>query len=126
MKTILAIDPGGTTGIALRTKDGQLHTTTTKTMEELHEVLNWPGIEQVVFEGFAAETISRHGLYTVQLVGMIKGVCLQLGISSKVQMPSYRRPFLHKAKEALEGRRVVVHEIDACAHLLRYEHDTRM
>ncbi len=118
---ILAIDPGGTTGIALRLKNGELHTCTTSTKQELFDVLYWAGIEQIVYENFAAEKISKYGLWTVRLIGAIEMAAYQRKIPITEQVPAFRRTHLEKAKEALRGKGVVVHEIDATAHLLKWE-----
>lgn len=122
-KCVMALDPGGTTGVALRAPDGDIVTATCKTPEELWEMLLSPGLEQVVFEKFQAQRIDKYGLYTVRLIGGIEALCYQRKLPVTAHMPSERRPFLVDAHDVLAGRRTVIHEKDAVAHLLRWEHD---
>lgn len=119
-KTTLSIDPGGTTGIALRLSDGSIMTSICKTPEELWDFITSPGIEQVVYERFAARHIDTNGLYTVRLCGGIEAVCYLLEIPCKGQQPQQRRPYLQDA-QALRKPRTMVHELDALAHLLCWE-----
>lgn len=134
MKTTLAIDPGGTTGCALRLSNGDLLTFTLATMTRptkkevlfhpqlLADTLNMDGLDRVVYEDFAAETISMYGLHTVRLCGLIIGICHIRDIPLIRHTPMERRPFIEDAKMALNGRKLlVIHEIDATAHLLKLE-----
>lgn len=132
---ILAIDPGGTTGIAIRMNDGSIQTCVCQTMTgdkkkefdstSLYDMICTPGITHVVYEMFQAELISKYGLHTVRLVGAIEALCWKLNIPVLAHMPQMRRPFLDEAKKILtkKGGRYVIHEVDALAHLLRMEYD---
>lgn len=153
-KQIISIDPGGSSGIAVRLRDGQLITCIANNIcinddctaietdidrmtykcklcnqkskpTVLYEMLTQPGIEHVVFETFQAQTISKYGLHTVRLVGAIEALCWKLNIPYTEHMPMHRKPFMADAEQELQriGLRYVVHEKDALAHLLRWEHD---
>lgn len=117
---ILSIDPGGTTGIAIKT-DGRYTTCVCKSDEELWELFrNTPDV--VIIENFVAELISKYGLSTVQLVGGVKALCWTKRIPLIVHPPQKRKAFLEQAKEILSKDHREIHEVDALAHLLAYEY----
>lgn len=145
---ILAIDPGITTGIAVRAANGQIATAVcTSTCKacgsedihnltlrcktcggmseavQLYNMICEPTLEHVVYESFQAQTISKYGLHTVRLVGAIEALCWKLELPVTTHMPVERKPFLDDAAKLLEGRRHMIHEKDALAHLLRFEYD---
>lgn len=124
-KLVIAIDPGGTTGIALRgTNTGMKYLTcTTSTLEELVDFLWNQDITHLVVENFQAQTISKWGLYTVRLVGVCQTIAHIKHAKYVLHIPQDRYPFQQEAKALLEGRKTVIHEEDALAHLLRFEHD---
>jgi hypothetical protein len=124
-KIVCAIDPGGTTGIAIRlpTETDNLQTCVAKTPEELYDLINRGHITHIVIETFQAQLISRHGLDTVEIVGGVKALCHVLNIELETHMPQDRYPFQQEAKQLLQGKHTVIHEQDALAHLLRYEYD---
>lgn len=120
---ILAIDPGGTTGIAVKDRGDQYNTFVCKDEEELWELFRSPPT-LVIIENFVAELISKYGLYTVQLVGGVKALCYLHNIPLVIQMPQKRIAFVKEAKQKLkdQGYRFEIHEADALAHLLAYEY----
>ncbi len=122
---ILAIDPGGTTGIAYKDTESKgspdlYVTATAKTPEELTELIT-PVLDLVIIENFRAQRIDRHGLYTVRLVGGVQVLCAHLKIKLVVQPPIMRRAFIHEARTLVKPNSVV-HEVDALAHLLAWEY----
>lgn len=135
MSAIMAIDPGGKSGIAIRMPDQTLITCICESIflkdgkrtydpTQLYEMFESNVLSHVIVETFQAQTITKDGLHTVRLVGAVEALCWKLKIPLTKHMPIDRRPFQNKANELLQGRRVMVHERDATAHLLRYEHDT--
>lgn len=129
--TILSIDPGITSGIALRCR-GVIHTTTCSSMEEVYDLIRPPASpELVIFERFTAKLISTYGLHTVKLVGGIQALCYAFNIKCIGHMPQERKPFLDLARTVLLANSMpdykpVIHEIDATAHLLAHEYPTQM
>lgn len=125
--TVLAIDPGGTSGMALRiAATGDLVTFTCQTPEQVFDFIqgNKDSLEQIVIENFSAETISKWGLHTVRIVGGVYALAYTYQIEHKVHQPQDRYSFQKDAKEILRLRRgVVIHEHDAASHLLRWEYD---
>lgn len=140
--TIISIDPGGTTGIAIRMPDNTINTMALASSrgsitaaEELWELV--PSATQIVIERFATSgLISRYGLATVELVGGVKALCHHLKIPLAVRMPQQRRAFQHLAYSSLSqlglkrsdtgnAGTFTVHEEDALAHLLAWEYSTR-
>jgi hypothetical protein len=130
-KAVLAIDPGGTSGMAVRFPNGLLSTFTCSTPEEVYAFIDNTKdvLQQVVVENFQAELIGKWGLFTVRIVGGVYALCYIYNINYKLHMPQDRYPFLKEAKEHLDAIkkekkiRYVVHEKDALAHLFRLEYD---
>jgi hypothetical protein len=119
---ILAIDPGLSTGVALRS-NGTLTTTTLHSNEAVWALFNKSHVNVVVIERFAtAGRLSSPGLATIELVGSIKGICYIQGILLHVHVPQFRYAWMDRAKALLQGVEAhTVHEVDALAHLLAYE-----
>lgn len=121
--TILAIDPGGTTGIAYRMPDSSLRTCTVTSPQELWAFFN-PKPDIVVFEVFTTgNRVDKYMIYTIELVGGIKAACEILGISGYAHSPQMRKSFIEDARVALRATRepFMIHEVDALAHLLCIE-----
>lgn len=127
MINVIAIDPGGTTGIAYRI-DEVVHTTITGTPKELYELVEesaelW---SQVVIEDFISSgQISAYGLYTLRLIGGIECICLRHRIPLAVQQPQYRYSStlqqLQHFKDHPKAHAPAVHERDALMHLFAWE-----
>lgn len=134
---ILSIDPGGTTGIAMRvdtiesrgrpasSAGGVIRTTILKTLNELAsligDTMRW---EAVVCEQFAtSDRISKYGLYTVELVGCVRAMCYDRGYRLYIHNPQDRISWLEDADELLKltHKKHVIHEKDALSHLLAFE-----
>lgn len=122
---LLAIDPGNHVGIAARYTDK--HYETTMLYEDYDQTLSIfkQPVQVVIIERFAAQQISSYGLYTVELIGAIKGVCWAHKIPVIMHTPQERYPHLAKAKAHFKQHNIkhVIHELDALAHLFCYEHD---
>lgn len=122
-RRLIAIDPGGTTGIAVRVGDMQPVTCVTKTPDELWDFLSAGKFTHCVIEDFQANRVDRHMIYTIRLVGGVEASCRLLGIELKKHTPQDRYPFRKEAEEFLRGSKAVIHERDALMHLFRWEHD---
>jgi hypothetical protein len=117
----LAIDPGGTTGLAFIDGNNNWITSTASTPNELYDMID-PAYKAIIIETFQAQRISSYGLHTVRLVGGVEGICYKLGITLIKHMPIKRRPYQKQAEYMLRSFIHVVHEEDALAHLLTYLH----
>ena len=124
----MALDPGGTTGVALRMSDGSLLTATCSTPEEVFDLVASCASTNthIVYERFNATRIDRHGLNTVRIIGGIIALCHVLKIPVTAHMPQGRRPFLDIAKKLLANEYTVIHEQDATAHLLAWEYENEV
>ena len=125
-KYIMAIDPGGTSGIAFRMPNRSIITCVGNSPEDVYDLIRQAatsGLQQVVCENFNAQYIGKWGLHTVRIVGGVQAVCHIFQINLQMHMPQKRYPFKLKARGILKGRRVVIHEIEALEHLLTWEYD---
>jgi len=126
---LLAIDPGVTTGVAVKIRDSYI-TACVKEPADLWQYFNAP-YEAVIVETFAAQIISHHGLHTVRLVGGVEALCHHLRLPLYLQPPQRRKAFMNSARNILHAQwerthtRHEVHEEDALAHMLAWEHHTR-
>src|SRR5215831_5843760 len=121
---IISIDPGGTTGVAIRFPDGSFKTVSITKKTDLYELIR-PPVEVCVYEEFQAQLISGYGLHTVRLVGAIEALCWNYGIKGVPRQPQRRKAYVSKAVALLHdsGYSFTDHEADALAHLLSYEAD---
>lgn len=120
-KNILAIDPGGTTGIATHTSSGYT-TLITKNDEALFDLILKTTWDIVIVENFVAQLIGHDGLATVRLVGAVQALCYARNIKCIVQMPNDRTWMIRNGTVAKFIRpHSVIHERDALAHLLNWE-----
>jgi hypothetical protein len=120
-RTILAFDPGGSTGVALRLPDGTWETNTLTDPGDIWDFIN-ERPDVVVFEVFSTGgRVDKYMIYTIELVGGIKAVCYALSIRAIAHAPVKRYPFLQQAEALLKGQAHTRHEVDALAHLLAFE-----
>lgn len=124
MRVIVGIDPGVSTGVAfaLETVSGfQYQTATMVTPEDVWDIVATQNIDVVIIEQFAAQTISRYGLHTVEIVGGVMAICHRNHTQIIRDTPQERRPYLPLARAMVEkGKGHTIHEVDALSHVLRY------
>lgn len=120
-RSILAIDPGGSTGLAARLPNGQLVTHTATTPSDLFTmILTKPDV--VVYEIFVTGgRVDRYMIHTIKLVGGIEALCYGLKIRAIAHVPQTRYPWLQAAAALLPKGYNYRHEVDATAHLLAFE-----
>lgn len=143
---IVALDPGGNTGVAMRL-NGELSTCVCSKPSQVWDLLV-PELDEVVYERFASSIATSHfAIYTIELCGSIQGRIYALNefmplLADKDEValghrvvlvrhePQNRNGFIKEAKEIVhemrraEGKpydKTIVHEIDAMAHLLARE-----
>lgn len=110
--------------MAIHTDDAY-DTLTIRDVKDLWQVIDKHMPTCVIFEDFrTAGRIDTNGLATVRLVGAIEAVTYRLNIPTIQQFPAERKQFIDIARSMLNAstKRWVVHELDALAHLLVYEH----
>jgi hypothetical protein len=135
--TVVALDPGISTGVAIHT-DGRVYSSPQGTEVDTSEYLMlvvtdvpklWSILEHhmphtVVMENFASGgLISKDGQATIRLIGAMELAAYILGCSLVLQAPQERYRFMEAARGMLKqrGKTPISHEVDALAHLLLYE-----
>lgn len=130
-KYLMAVDPGGTTGLAFRFPDGQIATCTTNSQEDLWQYfLDNPVPDQVILEEwqYFNGRVTPSGFLTANLVASLIGICHILKIPLALRSPGSRANRQQEAEEWYKQnkrRRTILkihsHECDALAHLLTWE-----
>jgi len=125
---ILAIDPGETNGVAVCIDNCYMTTILTEPTDFFKFFQE--GLDAVVIEQFAASVISKYGLHTVRIVGGIEILCKYLDVPLKHQTPQSRLAFVDFAIRLVRKQGTYTsigdrhhHQVDALAHLLRYQND---
>lgn len=124
---ILSIDPGETTGLALRRDDGVVAFSMCRGKEQLWKLLEQlkKGDKVCIEDFITAGRISKHGLYTTRLVGSVEALCWRYDLPLQRQVPSFRTAWLGRSVKFLEQTVGLDHEHrhekDALAHLMAYE-----
>lgn len=121
---LIALDPGWTTGCALRI-DGKLYGVLCYSPAEVLELVK--GCQQVVIERFdTSGRLSAPARDTIDLVGQVKGLCWYLKIPLDIATPTMRYAFMTDAKKeigkSIEHCADERHMIDALSHLLAFEY----
>lgn len=139
--TIIALDPGVTTGVAIRVDeiefaqvDGKpltiptgnkvYHTLVIHKPSDLWSIFDTHHPSIVIFEDFnSAGLISKDGQATLRLIGAIEAVTYRLNIPTCLQYPRERYPFIEPARRMIRAtnKKYLIHEVDALSHLLLYE-----
>lgn len=125
--TCIALDPGISTGVAIRAAHGGYQTAVIKQVTDIWSIIDHHHPEVIICENFASGgLISTYGQQTLRLIGAIEVICFRQDIKFMLQYPSeiHNNPALmQKAKLLLKQIKTtpIVHEIDAMAHLLLYE-----
>lgn len=125
-KSVIAFDPGGTTGIAVLVPDGSMHTAIALTPEQCWDFIKPETVDLVIYENFVAITISKYGIHTLKIIGGIRALCWKYNIPIIQKQPSARKCMLLNAREYLtktKGDTFVVHEVDALSHLMVWDAD---
>jgi hypothetical protein len=120
---LMAIDPGGSTGVAFKIS-ANYHTCTINEPKELWDLIKNFKPDRIAFESFyTGGQVDRNMIHTIELVGSIHGICYVLGIPFHGQQPQARKSFILDARKILktEGGHTQ-HEVDALAHLLCLEY----
>lgn len=136
--TVVAIDPGISTGVAIHTHDsvhedtleivapGEYLMLVVTDVPKLWSILeHHMPLEAIVVENFAAGgLISKDGQATIRLVGAMELAAHLLGARFVLQFPAERKAFMPAARQMLvqRGRTPISHEVDSLSHLLLYEH----
>lgn len=116
--SIMAIDPGGTIGVAWRRAD-RIHLAQLGSKEDLWTLIKEVKPANVAYERFAtAGRLSKYGLLTIEICGGVEALCWALDIPCFRQTPGQRYGLMKEAQQ----HRARVHETDALAHLLTWEH----
>lgn len=141
--TIIAFDPGISTGVAIHTGEktsiegfpkieitympDQYFTVVIKQVTDIWDVIDHHQPQTIICENFASGgLISTYGQQTLRLIGALEVIAFRHNIAFMLQYPSeiHKNPALMaRAKQliAQTKRTPIVHEIDAMAHLLLFE-----
>lgn len=117
---ILAIDPGRTTGIAIKIADNY-NTCTMTERKDITTLITSHRWDVVIYERFISMgNISSHGIFTIELVGSIQAICEEHNLNAVAHTAQKRTPFIEAAKKKTSSK--VSHEVDAMAHLVAWEY----
>src|SRR5688572_8477604 len=109
MPYLLAIDPGGTTGLAFRYPTGKIMTATAQTQEQVWDYLmdGAKDFDHIILEEWQFfDGIARpEGVMTAGIVESIKGICYVLKINLSLRTPRSRATFQTKAKTWLKANK---------------------
>lgn len=123
---LMAVDPGGTTGLAYRVEiEGVFHYITTNEADkrELYKLILEQKPDLLIVEQFASWQINHHGLHTVELVGGIEAICWTNDIRCVRRTPQHRYPGVARATATLDatGKKYTEHQKSALAHIYAWE-----
>jgi hypothetical protein len=128
----MAIDPGGTTGLAFRMPDLSVQTCKAQTQEQVWDYfIDIKPPDQVVLEEwqYFDGKVTPAGNFTADLCASIIGICYIMKIPLALRSPASRQPFQQQAEEWYRRQnhiktvqKIHSHECDALAHLLTWEY----
>ena len=122
--TIIALDPGITTGCAIRTDSQLYRTLVVHKNTEIRELIEYDQPSVCIFEDFnSAGLIDKNGQATLRLIGYIEAITQVMNIPTCLQFPRERYPFIEPARKMIRAmnKKYLIHEVDALSHLLLYE-----
>lgn len=121
--SIVSIDPGGTSGIAVTVDGKEFNTCTYTTPEEVWDLVKLPSVDRVVIERFqTSDYLSKYGLLTIEIVGGVKALCYTLNKPLIVHTPVQRYSQMDIARQYLleKGLPFMDHELDSLAHMMTF------
>lgn len=129
--SIVALDPGLTSGFAIRFDNGKWGTAAIprSMMAVINSLVEYKPTIIIVETFIGMGYLSKYGIETMEVIGAIKYWCLLNNCELVRRTNAQRRPSMPKAiemlseRKALLGVRYVDHETDALAHLLSWERD---
>lgn len=131
---LLAIDPGGSSGLAFRLDDEARSSACItipgydikRIVTEIAQRVTQ--IEVVIIESFLGiQYRGNHGIATIEVIGAVLGVCALFNIPVLKQTPAQRKMQERNAVAMLTARKKTLglgytpHEVSALSHLLTYE-----
>lgn len=133
-QSIIAFDPGKSTGIAIaymgHNERYQFATTTVTAREDdsghvqpSYEAWRFirPPVSIVILERFDARLIDKYGIHATETVGGIKALADAYSIEMLWHTPAQRTPYKRLARSIVEKRQGHTrHEVDAMSHMLCY------
>jgi hypothetical protein len=129
--TIISLDPGLTSGFAIRFDNGSWGTAAIpRSMMEVVSKIDEYKPTILIIETFIGIAYnSKYGIETMELIGAVKYWCLLNNCELVRRTNVQRKPLMPAAivllqeRRKLLGKRYVDHETDALAHLLSWERD---
>ena len=130
----LAIDPGPHTGMSLWQDTTMVNAFVPSKLSGpggiIHMLTRFihPGqIDFVVCEEFIGSSNTNAEKATIEIIGFIKGWCINMDIPCKMQVPAVRKGYVQFAKNYPAGTNYIPadirkHALDSMAHGLRYLH----
>lgn len=121
MSLILSVDPGVTSGLAMKL-DQEIVTTCAFSDAEVLKFINNTKWDLVIYEDFnSGGRISKYGQNTIRLIGKIELLCTQKNIKTCKHQPQNRYCAISKAIMQLKNVKHLKHENEALSHLFACE-----
>ena len=123
---LVAIDPGPHTGVAIRYNNGNVTTQMVhRSIFTIWDLIMQAQPEAIIIERFMTNgRLTKEGQETIEVQGSIYSLAWAIKARLCIQYPMDRTPFIKQAREELgrSSKKIESHEVDAYAHLLRYEY----
>lgn len=126
MSGVVAVDPGGTIGVAIELytpPDKLIKTCTFTNPEDIWKFAADPTFDTIVVERFITSgRVDKYGMLTIEIVGGLKAIAITTGKKLVTHLPQNRYAWQKDAHLWLvdQSDPFVIHEEDALAHLLCY------